>query len=276
MTIFIEKTFSDGDNGHVTKDHQMIGRRYGRLLVLAREPVHYAGKARYHLRCQCQCGKVAFVYGDQLRAGRVVSCGCARDERIRALGAAPRSLRAKRGRARRVPLRELRFTTSVPIPEKRPPGFAQTIHGHSKGAKNSPTFTSWLSMIQRCTNPNAPNWNFYGGRGVVVCERWREFSAFLADMGARPDGTSLDRIDSNGNYEPGNVRWADKFEQGRNRRGVKLNLDLANEALGRMEHGESMASVARRIGVTSAAIREIVVGNNWRDVPPFAGAPTWK
>jgi hypothetical protein len=73
-------------------------------------------------------------------------------------------------------------------------------------------------MIQRCTNPNATKYPIYGGRGVRVCERWREFPSFLADMGEPPPGLTLDRIDANGNYEPGNCRWLDQKGQQNNRR----------------------------------------------------------
>lgn len=74
-------------------------------------------------------------------------------------------------------------------------------------------------MIKRCTNPNdKDHWKDYGGRGITICERWRSFKDFLADMGERPDGRTLDRIDVNGNYEPGNCRWATKSEQQRNKR----------------------------------------------------------
>jgi hypothetical protein len=73
-------------------------------------------------------------------------------------------------------------------------------------------------MIQRTTNPNNTDWESYGGRGITVCERWREFAAFLIDMGERPRGKTLDRIDVNGGYEPGNCRWATLSEQQKNKR----------------------------------------------------------
>lgn len=83
---------------------------------------------------------------------------------------------------------------------------------------HSPTYGSWDSMKGRCLNAHDPNYHRYGGRGVTVCVEWLTFENFLADMGIRPVGTSLDRIDVNGNYEPGNCRWADSKTQARNRR----------------------------------------------------------
>src|SRR6478736_1916805 len=88
-------------------------------------------------------------------------------------------------------------------------------HGHAVGAK-SRTYWSWISMLNRCRCATSTSYPLYGARGIKVCERWESFDSFLADMGERPDGTSLDRVNPDGNYEPGNCRWATSKQQARN------------------------------------------------------------
>lgn len=89
-----------------------------------------------------------------------------------------------------------------------------TKHGGAYG----PEYRSWAAMLQRCTNPKNKEWHNYGGRGIKVCERWFTAANFLSDMGARPQGKTLDRKDVNGDYEPGNCRWATPAEQAQNKR----------------------------------------------------------
>lgn len=88
-----------------------------------------------------------------------------------------------------------------------------------KGVVRGPTYNSWRMMKNRCTNPNAMDWKYYGGRGITMCDRWRSFDNFLADMGERPDiFLTLDRIDNEKGYSPKNCRWATKQEQRLNQR----------------------------------------------------------
>jgi len=84
--------------------------------------------------------------------------------------------------------------------------------------RQNPIYHVWCAMRQRCNNPNAQRYVYYGGRGISVCERWNDFNAFTADMGPRPDGYDLDRIDNNGNYEPSNCRWISRSGNLCNRR----------------------------------------------------------
>jgi hypothetical protein len=132
--------------------------------------------------CVCSCGRRRSVLVKDLRSGRSRSCGCLRGEQV-----------SRRNRT-------------------NPPG-------RSHGMSYSREYRSWSSMIQRCTNPKAHKFELYGGRGIRVCARWlKSFAAFYDDMGPRPSGTTLDRKNNDGNYEPLNCRWATQADQCRNSR----------------------------------------------------------
>lgn len=109
-------------------------------------------------------------------------------------------------------------------------GCLRIKHGHAVAGVASPTYNSWAMMHDRCRNPNDERFAHYGGRGIKVCERWSSFPAFLEDMGERPPGRSIDRIDTDGNYEPGNCRWATVQEQNLNRR-ASITLNVGGEAV---------------------------------------------
>lgn len=130
-------------------------------------------------------------------------------------------------------------------------------HGHNTRARRSPEYTAWNFMIGRCYRPRNHRYAWYGGRGIRVCDRWRtSFEAFLADVGPRPTPRhSLDRIDNDGDYEPGNVRWATSFEQSRNRRNVKLYT----------HDGETLtlSEWADRVGLPYSTLKQRVSRLGW-------------
>ena len=170
--------------------------------------VAYASAGRWLMRCEC--GQQRIRRPSTSKRGE--SCGCRRAERVRV---------------------------------------AKTRHGHAgsrDGSPCSPEYYVWASMIQRCINPKRKKYECYGGRGIRVCDRWlHSFDNFLADMGDRPKGMTLDRYpNQNGNYEPGNCRWATRHEQHRNARHNRF-FTVGNETL-------CLVDWARRIGIGAPAV----------------------
>ena len=132
-------------------------------------------------------------------------------------------------------------------------------------------FSTWSGAIERCHNPLNKDYPGYGGRGIAVCERWRtSFDAFVADIGVRPEGTSLDRIDVNGNYEPTNCRWADRFVRARNKRNTKLSTQDVADIVEAANAGHRPAAIAVFYGVTDAYVRKLAAD---RPAPLCKGAP---
>lgn len=174
-----------------------VGQKFTRLRV---KKIEWDGRKTVVV-CRCICGETVRAAAADLRRGKVKSCGCW----IRDIA----KLRADQG--------------------------AFTRHGDSRHGNEAPEYRAWSAMRYRCNNPNAKFYPYYGGRGIKVCDRWnvvpRAYENFLADMGRRPGPDyELDRYpDNDGNYEPGNCRWATRSEQTLNQRSnrmVEINGEL--------------------------------------------------
>jgi hypothetical protein len=165
-------------------------------------------------RCRCDCGNLTWPRKTSLGMGKTKSCGCLNLDILR----------------------------------------QRATHGHARSSGLSPTYGSWQSMLRRCEIPSATNYSYYGGAGVKVHPEWLEsFEAFLRDVGERPSlQHSLDRYPNfNGNYEPGNVRWATKHEQSVNRRST-IWITFNGETL-------CMTDWARRTGLRLGTIRSRLI-----------------
>jgi hypothetical protein len=135
----------------------------------------------------------------------------------------------------------------------------------STGIRAHPLYGILAQMIQRCENPGHWAYKYYGGRGIKVCDRWHDFRLFLEDVerdiGQRPDGMTLDRTNTDGDYEPGNVRWATMSEQRCNRR--DFDADRVRAVISRYRSGETRASIARALDLKYDAVKAIVL--RWHD-----------
>jgi len=127
------------------------------------------------------------------------------------------------------------------------------LRGRNKthGMEGTSIYNTWADMLQRCRNPKRKNYHDYGGRGITVCELWTKFENFHEDMGPRPEGSSLDRINNEGNYEPDNCRWATRQEQNNNRRNTV------------MINGEPLTVAARRHGMSPKTLHKRYVVLGW-------------
>lgn len=171
------------------RQNDITGRKFGRLTAIERLPSLRPGDG-FRWRCACDCGNETVTKTRLLTYKKGTrSCGCILNEKNQ--------------------LRPVRESTNIRHGDARP-----------KAGRNAPEYITWASMKQRCENPKHASYKNYGARGISVCAAWRDsYEQFLADMGRRPEkGSSIERLNPDGNYEPGNCVWLGQLAQANNRR----------------------------------------------------------
>lgn len=189
----------------------IVGVRFGAWVVLGQPARNPNGQTTW--LCRCDCGQERVVVGQSLREGKTKSCGCKMGDYIA-------TSRTTHGQA----INRSRADTTLVSQQAAVNRFDEhgPISGRSKSTlyliKQGTTYRRWVSMKKRVKETSPKVAKYYLNKGITVCERWRlSFESFLADMGECPEGLTLDRINPNGNYEPGNCRWADWKTQASNK-----------------------------------------------------------
>ena len=152
--------------------------------------------------------------------------------------------------------------STVKLPKDYVPRGAKSPQ-YRHGRWQHPLYKTWRNMISRCENPEDSAYHNYGGRGITVCERWHDIKNFIADMGERPMGMTLERADNAKGYEPSNCRWDNRETQSRNRRYTKLTADKAL-AIRLAKGTTTRKALAAQYGVSEATIKKVWSGSYWR------------
>jgi hypothetical protein len=204
-------------------------KRFGRLIAVEQIPtkeLNARGDPRYY-HCVCDCGGTTDARGYSLAAGILKSCGCAQRESAVKTGKSRSGIAIKHGGC---------------IGQHTKQNVDKEIAG---------AYLSWRAMMTRCFNKKCSGYTLYGGIGISVCNRWKDFSYFLEDMGKRPCGMSIDRIDGTKGYFKENCRWANKVEQANNKPGfnriIEFNGKVQSVSLWAKEVGVSVALLFQRL-----------------------------
>jgi len=136
--------------------------------------------------------------------------------------------------------------------------------GYVHGEWNHPLYKTWWHMLQRCENPLNAAYKNYGARGITVCRRWHDIASFIADMGDKPVGASLERKNNNRGYSPSNCVWATATAQSRNRRFAKLTLEKAEDMRAKRATGWTRKQLAAEFAVSEATVKKVLSGAYWR------------